>query len=155
MRERPAGYREWQATYHKKYLENPVNREKAKVRSRAFYRANHEKQLVASLEYQRTHREVNRAAVRRWRKRHLEKARHKQTIENAKRKGAEGSHTFKQWLVMLAAFGYQCVYCDQPLTLQTATRDHIYPISKGGASYISNIVPACRSCNSKKRAKLL
>ena len=35
------------------------------------------------------------------------------------------------------------------------TRDHIIPISKGGNNVKENIVPAYRSCNSKKHNKLI
>ena len=29
-------------------------------------------------------------------------------------------------------------------------QEHVIPLSKGGALTLHNIVPACRSCNSKK-----
>ncbi|GAB4343970.1 MAG: HNH endonuclease [Flammeovirgaceae bacterium] len=42
---------------------------------------------------------------------------------------------------------HQCVYCgsNEDLTL-----DHVLPRSRGGTSTWSNLVTACRSCNSKK-----
>lgn len=43
-----------------------------------------------------------------------------------------------------------CHYCGAKLTKTTRTIDHVVPLSKGGAHTISNIVPACRGCNSKK-----
>jgi len=40
-----------------------------------------------------------------------------------------------------------CVYC-----LSVATEvDHVVPFSRGGSNDISNIVPACESCNSSKQ----
>ena len=44
-------------------------------------------------------------------------------------------------------FSGLCAYCDQPAT----TWDHIIPVSKGGDTRLGNIVPACKSCNSKKK----
>lgn len=43
--------------------------------------------------------------------------------------------------------GYKCVYCSATNDL---TIDHVLPRSKGGASTWSNLVTACRSCNSRK-----
>jgi 5-methylcytosine-specific restriction endonuclease McrA len=52
----------------------------------------------------------------------------------------------EQWLGILDNFGGKCAYC-----LGDATSiDHIVPISRGGAHDPENIVPACKSCNSKK-----
>jgi 5-methylcytosine-specific restriction endonuclease McrA len=46
-------------------------------------------------------------------------------------------------------FGGRCAYCAKPAD----TYDHIVPVSRGGVTDIYNIVPACRSCNSKKKDK--
>lgn len=46
-------------------------------------------------------------------------------------------------------FENACAYCGSRSSLQL---EHIVPISKGGAHDISNIVPACRSCNFSKHA---
>ena len=54
--------------------------------------------------------------------------------------------------------GHQCTYCGK--TLNTAldpaanpTVDHIVPSSRGGTAALSNLVLACRSCNSSKGAR--
>jgi 5-methylcytosine-specific restriction endonuclease McrA len=56
--------------------------------------------------------------------------------------------TAQDWRDILAAFASHCAYCDRTMT--RLTQDHITPLSKGGSHTKSNIVPACRSCNSKK-----
>jgi 5-methylcytosine-specific restriction endonuclease McrA len=44
-----------------------------------------------------------------------------------------------------------CVYCgNEPTTV-----DHIRPLAKGGFEIVTNLVPACRSCNFSKGARLL
>jgi len=43
--------------------------------------------------------------------------------------------------------GYKCVYCSHEDNL---TIDHVLPRSKGGSSTWSNLVTACKSCNSRK-----
>jgi hypothetical protein len=44
-----------------------------------------------------------------------------------------------------------CVYCGAA----AAVVDHVRPLSRGGAEHESNLVPACRSCNSSKGRRLL
>ncbi len=60
--------------------------------------------------------------------------------------------TTSQWQTMQAAYGHRCVYCGKRYKGKLS-QDHISPISKGGNHTLSNIVPACKSCNSRKHAK--
>lgn len=53
----------------------------------------------------------------------------------------------------LKAQGGRCKYCLIPLTLKTATRDHVVPRSKGGSNLRHNTVAACESCNKAKGNK--
>lgn len=52
-----------------------------------------------------------------------------------------------QWHDLMEAWG-GCAYCGaQEPALQ---RDTMLPISRGGRYTLSNVVPACRSCNASK-----
>ncbi len=91
-------------------------------------------------EYRRTHRNYMVAARR----------------SNARRKAikktSQGSFTIAEWKLLVWLFGGNCAYCwTKPERL---TIDHVMPISKGGSSYIENILPACRSCNCSMRDSL-
>ena len=44
-----------------------------------------------------------------------------------------------------------CVYCASAAT----SVDHVRPLTQGGWEHESNLVPACGSCNSSKRDRLL
>lgn len=48
--------------------------------------------------------------------------------------------------------GYTCQYCGCEVTDQTATLDHVHPISQGGKSTWTNLSTACKTCNYKKAA---
>lgn len=57
--------------------------------------------------------------------------------------------TAQQWRDMQAAYDHRCVYCGKRCKGKL-TQDHITPLSKGGSHTLTNIVPACKNCNSKK-----
>lgn len=46
--------------------------------------------------------------------------------------------------------GNICMYCGAHHGEYQLTRDHVIPISKGGRDIWSNVVTACRSCNTRK-----
>lgn len=56
------------------------------------------------------------------------------------------------WSKLKAFWGHRCAYCRRTEPL---TQDHITPVSKGGEHTLSNIVPACQSCNSSKKDRTL
>lgn len=84
---------------------------------------------------------------RRWKKKNPSRLAHLKSRYYARRKNAEGSHSYEEWKELCIAFDWLCAYCKKAYKL---TKDHIIPLSKGGTDYISNIQPLCRSCNSKK-----
>jgi len=46
--------------------------------------------------------------------------------------------------------GRRCVYCADPLALEDATLDHVYPLARGGNHAPGNVVTACARCNRLK-----
>lgn len=46
-----------------------------------------------------------------------------------------------------------CMYCGRQYQEAVLTRDHVIPISKGGKDRWSNVVTACRHCNTHKGNK--
>lgn len=46
-----------------------------------------------------------------------------------------------------------CAYCHREMPFSVATRDHVYPRSRGGSNDTSNIVLSCKKCNLKKGSK--
>lgn len=59
---------------------------------------------------------------------------------------------------LFARDDYTCQYCGRPATelkpRETLTRDHLIPISRGGANTWTNVVTACSTCNTRKANRL-
>ena len=120
-------------------LANPERvREWARLYARKRRAANPEPFNVACRKWQRTHRAAGRIKVKRYK---------------ASKRGAAGSHTLAEWIVLCWASAWRCFYCGVMLGEKTATEDHKIPLSRGGSNYIDNIALACRSCNSSKWTK--
>ena len=158
--------RERVAEYHRRYrLEHQdarrqadasyyaANRERIKARSREWHARN---KPIAAISKRRRY-ERNGASIRatnaKWRAANAERIRTIGFVSKARRRGAPGSHSHQEWVNKLSECGNRCVYCGRmgvPLA-----RDHVVPIVLGGSNNIDNIVPACRSCNSRKGRKTL
>jgi 5-methylcytosine-specific restriction endonuclease McrA len=122
------------------------------VNQKRYSEANREKVRAANRRAYTQRKEEHRLRHEVYRHTHPEKQLQWNTNRRARVKGAKGSHTHAEWQSLLEASSFLCWYCgcsDKPLT-----RDHIIPLKLGGSNTISNIVPACRSCNSKKGHKL-
>lgn len=44
-----------------------------------------------------------------------------------------------------------CHFCEQKFKPAELTMDHLVPLARGGESTKSNLVPACKECNAKKK----
>jgi 5-methylcytosine-specific restriction enzyme A len=45
-----------------------------------------------------------------------------------------------------------CYYCRRQVGAGALTMDHIVPLGRGGRSIRGNVVPACKSCNTRKKS---
>lgn len=109
-------------------------------------------------------------AEKRW-KNHIRKTpfptgkkRHAYTIEQkrftnmrykARKRKAEGSHTFGEWQLLKKQYGNICPACGRGEPKIKLTEDHIIPLSKGGSDFIENVQPLCVSCNTRKHTKVI
>ena len=66
--------------------------------------------------------------------------------QSAREWEVENTLTVDEWLGILERFSYQCAYCER----SWESIDHVIPFSKGGPNTETNVVPACKNCNSSK-----
>lgn len=80
-----------------------------------------------------------------------ERQRQKAKLRKKKLRSLPKDFTSKDWKAALEYFEYRCAYCGQPAS--KLEQEHFIPVKAGGGFTKKNIVPACPTCNSKKRAK--
>ena len=132
------------------------NREYNAARQRA-YQKGKGKEIVRAYRKQWVQTEKGKLSTQakssRWRK--TEKGRIASRIWTSRRRarllGATGSFTSQDWIAILKAQKNICGYCGQRFTeRKPPTIDHVLPLARGGTNDATNIVAACKSCNSKK-----
>jgi 5-methylcytosine-specific restriction endonuclease McrA len=130
----------WEARHREKrsgrfLVANLANPEALRARRRLYYANNRAKMLAKNRRYYRNHPE-------------------KEAAKDAKRRARKAAapindFTATQWLEIQAVHDHRCAYCGKRAKGHL-TQDHITPLSKGGSNTASNIIPACKSCNSRK-----
>lgn len=120
-----------------------------------WYNKNRERLAVSRA----TNREAIRARCRSYYHADIEAARLDGVMRANRRRanilGCDGSCSAEQWMQRVEYYGWRCRYCRVGLTRATLTQDHAIPISRDGTNWPSNLVPACKSCNSGKHDKTL
>jgi 5-methylcytosine-specific restriction endonuclease McrA len=95
------------------------------------------------------HLDEERERRKAWRAANPDRAKANKRRHYAFRRGAAVSNlTAAQWARCLTEYNNRCAYCLEPMDM--VTQDHMTPLCRGGHHTLSNVVPACRSCNSKK-----
>lgn len=87
----------------------------------------------------------HRARARQW----IAEADWRKRVERKRRV----NRRFRRIAIELA--GGLCHYCDQPVAEEDFTIDHIIPVTRGGRSYLGNLVACCWPCNHEKRDQLI
>lgn len=80
-------------------------------------------------------------------KKNPDKTLHRKHIRKAKMKQLPYNFSEQEWIKCKDYFNNQCAYCESKENLE---REHFVPLIKGGEYTVSNIIPACKSCNSSK-----
>jgi 5-methylcytosine-specific restriction endonuclease McrA len=121
-----------------------------------YYAENAEKERASQAKYYAENREKKLAYQVKYRKDNPDKVRAHRHQRRAVKANASGTHTASDWKAKLEYYGYRCRYCGihkSETSEGWLEADHAIPLSRGGTNFISNIVPACRSCNASKHAK--
>lgn len=114
------------------------------------YRAAHiEEQRARGREWSRANRVHRRPYFKKWRDAHPSLVQAGRRRRRACKAGVLNTLTAREWADIQVAWGRRCAYCGRGDV--KLTQDHMVPISKGGAHAVANVVPACLSCNSRKR----
>jgi 5-methylcytosine-specific restriction endonuclease McrA len=124
------------------------NKEKAREAMRRWRLRHREDDRSKKRDYYARNRERVKAAVLAYRQANPEIVRVVRTLRRARKLAAEGHYSLAEWLALLERYGHLCGYCQAGGKLEP---DHRVPLARGGSNWISNIIPACRRCNTRKR----
>lgn len=147
--------RNWDRRYAKEYRSKPSVARRVKLAKKRYNRENPGRVRLWSRAAYRKHRKERLKRARDYRLQNPEKVRRISRIKRARKASARGCHTHEEWMAKVRAFLWKCYYCGKKLNVKTLTQDHAVPLVRGGSNFISNLLPACRLCNSRKNKKTL
>jgi hypothetical protein len=143
---KPEKYREMNRLKYLRWkLEKPEQLKAIQQRAVKKWRVKHREQWLES----------NRTNGIKWRKVNKELTRKYGTERKARKRGAEGKFTLKEWEDLKKEYNYICPACLKLEPEIMLTVDHITPLIDKGTNYISNIQPLCLHCNLVKNRKTI
>ena len=145
------GRMSWCKACHAEYLRTPGYRELKRRYDQSVAGRGSQRQYRHSEIGRKTHREAVRrhnqtvvGRVAKVRRSHARRA----------RKAQVGGILTLTVLNLVSLQGGVCAYCERPFSdVRPPTIDHVIPLSRGGTNDDSNVVAACRSCNSSKGSR--
>jgi 5-methylcytosine-specific restriction endonuclease McrA len=127
--------------------------ERERAQDRALYWANPEKFLTKDRVYYHENREKSISRVRRWQKCNPDKVKIYSQLAYHRRH-AHGGINFDDIRYLIESQPL-CPYCNDLLTEDNRSIDHIVPVVKGGTNDLYNLTLCCKPCNSSKNKKTL
>lgn len=153
-------YKQWYQTkgagYHKQWrAKHPEWQEAARERARHQYDGKPELKKKHDAAHYRRHSERIKASNKAYQQENREKLRPSKQASliryRARLANATGDWKAEQFKELCESSNNHCWYCHKQFDKLTA--DHIIPLSRGGSNDITNIAPACLSCNAAKQAR--
>lgn len=136
----------------KSYLDNKdAKREARKLR----YEANKNTVLKKNREWRERNLEKHRELCRSWARKNPDSMRSIVSKRRAIVIGAGGTYSADDVKTMLLEQSGLCAACSVNLSDTGYHVDHIYPLSKGGTNWPSNLQLLCPTCNRSKGSKLM
>ena len=138
-----------------KYHDDIEHREQVLEYQKKYRIENKARTLEYAAQYREKNRDLTNEKISNYRQTKKGKFKQRQKYYKKKvlEKKAVGTHSLEEWENLKKKFNYTCQMCRKSEPEIILTEDHIFPISKGGTNWISNIQPLCRKCNSKKGNK--
>lgn len=158
-----ACYSKWQRdrdpeasrAYQRAWAARPDRREHKRTKERERHAADPAAAQRRVLAWRRANRARFNASAAAWRAQNSEAVRAQKRASEQRRRASRRTSTRNapsaEELRALVAPGVLCFYCE---TAPATTVDHFIPLARGGSHELSNLVGACRSCNSSKGSKL-
>ena len=155
--ERRANARQYHAEHREERIEKSrgyraAHREELNAKNREAYAKKREDIRARARQRHASDPEKRRRVARRYHANNPERNR----LDVARRRSLKAGApvvdlSLEQWQEIKAHYGHRCVYCGRKM--KRLEQEHITALSKGGSDTVANVVPACRSCNAKKRDK--
>lgn len=99
-------------------------------------------------------RAAGKNSVVEWSRKNPDKVANHRGRRRAREQGAGYINvTPKDWQSILRQYRWSCAYCLRKV--DELAQEHVIPLCKGGRHAPANLVPACKSCNSRKGRMLL
>lgn len=139
--------------YHRTYNQLPDVKERHKLLAREYRKKAYVKEKMRIHDAKKWREKYPQ--YRKRRVAYLQSERGKQVASvhasnyRARKNNAPGRHTVKEWLAIRDRSPI-CPMCGRFVECENLTKDHVIPLSKGGANNASNLQPLCFSCNAKK-----
>jgi len=146
--EKPDEVRALRRRFYKSHRDDICAGQKARYQSDETLRHKRRTQARA---WALAHPEEALARTRAWKKAHPEAGVQQAAKRRARVAGVSHTLTRSEWARTLEYFGHRCAYCRKPS--KRLAQDHVIAISRGGGHTEENVVPCCKSCNSKKHNK--
>jgi 5-methylcytosine-specific restriction endonuclease McrA len=130
---RKDGYNDWCKFCMSLYKKSSYNKEEEKKRHHVYY-LSHRQECI--------NRAAKRVGTDSYRFYQRQYQSNRRVVTNS-----IGMLTESEWYCICLLYDFKCAYCLKECKLEM---EHVIPVSRGGMTDITNIIPACHSCNSSK-----